>query len=81
MCAPTTVVKVLHAEAAHIFNKGLDLLVFLHRFIIGVVNVHHVRHKTAKKENSTWRGNVKSNQQPFFKFCTLSYFEYTNSAI
>lgn len=38
-CTPTTIVKVLHAEAAHVFNKGLDLLVLLHRFIVGIVNI------------------------------------------
>lgn len=38
-CAPTTIVKVLHAEAAHVLNKGLDLLVLLDRFIVGVVNI------------------------------------------
>lgn len=38
-CTPTTIVKVLHAEAAHVFNKGLDLLVPLDGFIVGVVNI------------------------------------------
>lgn len=49
-CAPTTVIEVLHPEAARIFNEGLDFLVSLHRLIAGVVNMHHIWHKTARKK-------------------------------
>lgn len=52
-CAPTTLVKVLHAEAAGVFDKALDLLVLLHHFIIGVVDIHHVGHEAEEEERRT----------------------------
>lgn len=47
-CVPTTVVKILHTEAANILNKGLDFLVLFHSLIAGVVNIHHIRNKAAQ---------------------------------
>lgn len=53
-------IEVLHTEAAHIFNKGLDLFISLHRFIAFVVNIHHIRHKTARRktEQQSHRGKI-----------------------
>lgn len=47
-CVPTTVIIILHTEAASVFNKGLDFLVPFHSLITSVVNVHHVRNKAAQ---------------------------------
>lgn len=43
-------IKVLHAKAAHVLDEGLDFFIFLHILVTGVVNIHHVRHKAARKE-------------------------------
>lgn len=51
-CAPTAVVEVLHAEAAHVFDEGLDFLIVLHRLVAGVVDVNHVRHKAASEKTA-----------------------------
>lgn len=49
MCRiPTTIIKILHTEAANVFYEGLDFLVVLHSFIAGVVNIHHVRDEAAR---------------------------------
>lgn len=50
---PTTLVKVLHAEAAGVFDEALDLLVLLHHFVVGVVDIYHVGHKAEEHRRST----------------------------
>lgn len=47
----TTIIKILHTEAADVFYKSLDFLVLLHSLIAGVVNVHHFGNEAARREN------------------------------
>lgn len=47
---PTAVIQVLHTEAAHIFNKGLDFFISLHPLIACVINIHYIRHKPVGKK-------------------------------
>lgn len=70
---PTAVIQVLHTEAAHIFNKGLDFFISLHSLIACVINIHNIRHKpVGKKMDVMSRTEGK-------KCCNFSYLKHTHT--
>lgn len=74
---PTALVKVLHAEAAGVFDEALDLLVLLHHLVVGVVDVYHVGHEAEEKRRSTVDTCMVNERTLHLQLCLFPSYKHT----